>query len=180
VAFGVLADPKAVAVYDAATAWEVRRLPSESSCRFSPDGRLLFIGHGNSYAVAKGTWEKVADLGPGSVNDCPPDGEYAVLGLPAGIYRLVRVAGGRELAWLEDTEAATEHVQFTPDGTKVIARAGNGMRVWDLRRIRAELANLGLDWDAPAYASETAESGRLEVRVVGDDPTAGPGGTDRD
>jgi tetratricopeptide (TPR) repeat protein len=32
-----------------------------------------------------------------------------------------------------------------------VVRAKDGLRVWDLRRIRAELVKLGLDWDAPPY-----------------------------
>jgi tetratricopeptide (TPR) repeat protein len=158
----------AVEVYEAATATEVCRFPSESRCCFSADGRLLFVGHANSYAVAVGTWEKVIDLGPGSVTDCTSDGGFAVLNLPAGIYRLIDVASGREVARLEDPDALVGRAQFAADGTKLVVEAPNGVRVWDLRRIRAELTKLGLDWDAPPYPeAPEASPAPLEVRVIG-------------
>jgi serine/threonine protein kinase/WD40 repeat protein len=158
----------AVEVYEAATAKEVCRFPSESQCRFSADGRLLFVGRANSYAVAVGTWEKVIDFGPGSVTDCTSDGGLAVLNLPAGIYRLIDVASGREVARLEDPDALVGRAQFTADGTKLVVQAPNGVRVWDLRRIRQELTKLGLEWDVPQYAeAPQASPAPQEVRVVG-------------
>ena len=41
------------------------------------------------------------------------------------------------------------------------------MRVWDLRRIRAELVKLRLDWDAPAYKTlgNKHQEASLEIRV---------------
>jgi tetratricopeptide (TPR) repeat protein len=93
--------------------------------------------------------------------------ELAVLGQTNGIYRLVELATGRELARLEDPEQIRGAAAFTPDGTKIIVAARNGLRVWDLRRIRAELAKLGLDWDAPRYppAEEKKDQPPLEVSV---------------
>ena len=59
-----------------------------------------------------------------------------------------------------------------PDGSEVVAFSGDGSRlickgsftpsviVWDLRAIRRQLADLGLDWDAPAYpAAEEPPAG---------------------
>jgi hypothetical protein len=45
---------------------------------------------------------------------------------------------------------------FTPDGTRLIAFGAEtrALHVWDLRRIRKGLVELGLDWDAPPYPTE--------------------------
>jgi tetratricopeptide (TPR) repeat protein len=74
-----------------------------------------------------------------------------VLGQTDGVYRLVELATGRELARLEDPEQTLGAAVFTPDGTRLVVAARDGLRVWELRRIRAELAKLGLDWDPPSY-----------------------------
>jgi hypothetical protein len=49
---------------------------------------------------------------------------------------------------------------FTPDGTRLIA-TGSGataLYVWDLRLIRQQLKELGLDWDWPEFAPEAGGS----------------------
>jgi tetratricopeptide (TPR) repeat protein len=100
--------------------------------------------------------------------DVSPDSRLVVLGQTDGVYRLVELATGRELARLEDPDRIASPAVFTPDGTRLVVSAAGGLRVWDLRRIRRELAKLGLDWDAPPYPDAAAGSpGPLEVRVVG-------------
>jgi hypothetical protein len=63
---------------------------------------------------------------------------------------------------------------FTPDGTRLIAaRNENGfIYVWNLRLIRRQLKELGLDWDWPEFppAAPGSESPRsLQVEVLPDD-----------
>src|SRR5206468_246772 len=82
---------------------------------------------------------------------------------PTEAFRLVAVETGRELARLDDPQRDAGAAAFTPDGTRLVATSRDGLRVWDLRAIRRELAVLGLDWDAPPYPP--------------DDP-AGPAGRD--
>src|SRR5262249_2811824 len=84
---------------------------------------------------------------------------------------------GRELARLEDPDQYAGQVVFTPDGTKLVALAANGCRVWDLRRLRQELTRLGLDWDAPPYPPEDAVPAPtvpIDVEVVGADYVTDP------
>ena len=62
--------------------------------------------------------------------------------------------------------------QFTPDGTKLIGLS-IGVRVWDLRLIRRQLAEMGLDWDAPSYLPAdrvTTNAQLLKVEVSLGDP----------
>ncbi len=68
--------------------------------------------------------------------------------------RLVSLDTGRVLAWLSVHEETALLPQcFTPDGTQLIAvgQQSDQLYVWDLRAIRRQLADLGLDWDAPLF-----------------------------
>jgi hypothetical protein len=74
---------------------------------------------------------------------------------------------GRELARLEDPDQIDGYAEFSPDGLRLVIAAEDGLRVWDLRRIRAELVKLGLDWDAPPYPEgKAAPPPELEVRLI--------------
>jgi Tfp pilus assembly protein PilF len=136
-------------VYEAATAQRVWQSPVHDGdhCRFSPDGRWLLTNSNGGQVYAAGTWEPGPQLGPGIPWDMTK--KLAVLGQTDGIYRLVELATRRELARLEDPEQNNGAAALTPDGTKLIVAAKNGLRVWDLRRLRAELKRLDLDWEAP-------------------------------
>jgi serine/threonine protein kinase/WD40 repeat protein len=149
VAFGPYGER--VKVYDAATAqlaWQgaARDL---TFVRFSPDGRWLVTNGDGGRLYTAGTWQPGPQLGPGTPWDATS--ELAVLGQSNGIYRLVELATGRELARLEDPEQNTGRATFTPDRTQLVVAAKDGLRVWDLRRLREQLAKLDLDWDAPPY-----------------------------
>jgi WD40 repeat protein len=136
-------------VFETATGKSVLRWPvgPPNRCRFSPDGRWLITPVDNGRVYATGTWKPGPQLGAGEPTDATC--ELVVMAQTNGIYRVVELATGRELAQLEDPEQNTRPAVFTPDGAKLIVAATNGLRVWDLRRIRTELAKLGLDWDAP-------------------------------
>jgi tetratricopeptide (TPR) repeat protein/WD40 repeat protein len=169
VAFGgphLAAGRAGIHVYEAATAQRVWQSPVNGGDygRFDPNGRWLVTNGDGGRLYAVGTWEPGPQLGPGT----PWDGrsDLAILGQPDGIYRLVELATGRELARLEDPEQNSGAAAFTPDGTKLIIAAKNGLRVWDLRRIRAELAKLGLDWDAPPYPPAAEKRDQQPVEVI--------------
>jgi serine/threonine protein kinase/WD40 repeat protein len=153
-------------VFNAASAERVWQLPGRLNIggRFSPDGRWLVTDADGGRLYAVGTWKPGPQLGPGTPWDMTS--ELAVLGLPNGVYRLVELATGRELARLEDPEQNTAPAAFTPDGTKLVVAAKDSLRVWDLRRIRGELAKMGLDWEAPAYPpAANANPKELQVQV---------------
>jgi serine/threonine protein kinase/WD40 repeat protein len=141
-----------VTIYDPSTSKCVFQtsLKNGSLCRFSPDGRWLVtdeMGRGQIHAVD--TWELGPSLGPGKPWDVTTD--LAVMGQSNGIYRLVELTTGRELARLEDPDRVTGPAVFTPDGSKLVVNAEHSLRVWDLRHIRQELTKLGLDWDGPPF-----------------------------
>jgi tetratricopeptide (TPR) repeat protein len=67
-----------------------------------------------------------------------------------------------------------EHLRFGPDGSRLAAVCTNRtVRVWDLRRIRGRLAEMGLDWDGPPYPPASGETaGPLRVEVLPGAPPA--------
>jgi serine/threonine protein kinase/WD40 repeat protein len=165
-------------VFEAATGKLVWQSPRRAAwCRFSGDGRWLLTGRDPGVGYAVGTWEAGPELGPGALNDCTADNMLAVLDLGSGVYRLVEMASGRELARLEDPDQFAGCVRFTPDGTRLVAQASNGLRVWDLRRIRQQLTELGLDWDAAPFAPEKPDPSPIspaQIEVIGAELIARP------
>jgi WD40 repeat protein len=166
VAFGVHA--QRVNVYEAATGRRVWQSPDDGTncCRFSPDGRWLVTANDSGRAYLVGTWEPGPRLGAGIPWDVSGDSRLVVLGLPDGVYRLVELATGRELARLEDPELYYGSAVFGSDGTRLVATARDGLRVWDLRRIRGELVRLGLDWDAPPYPPPAKDNPAASLEIT--------------
>jgi WD40 repeat protein len=159
-----------VQVYEAATGRRVWQSAADGHdrFRFSQDGRWLAMDNDGGRVYRVGTWEPGPQLGPGMPWDISSDGRLVVMAMRDGIYRLVELATGRELAQLEEPTRSAPTAFFTPDSTRLVTDAADGLRVWDLRRIRAELTKLGLDWDAPPYPeAPKARPEPLEVRVVG-------------
>jgi serine/threonine protein kinase/WD40 repeat protein/tetratricopeptide (TPR) repeat protein len=176
-----------VRIWDADKGQAVSELPlhGSTSARFSPDGRWLMTCNSNGCRLWEtGTWREVRRLG--SHNDAghaafSPDGRLTAIGDIFNIIRLVETSTGREVARLTGPEPMWyAPACFTPDGTRLIAScSGNtAIYVWDLRLIRQQLRELGLDWewDEFAPAVKVGESHELlageshEVRVI--DPTA--------
>ncbi len=105
------------------------------------------------------------------------DGRLMALGIAPDQVLLAEAATGRELARLTTLQPVTPTpLVFSPDGTKLVARTNQKtVLVWDLRRIRDQLAPMGLDWDAPPYPTASAASDAARplppprpVRVVGE------------
>ncbi|MGO9112624.1 MAG: hypothetical protein ACLP9L_25615 [Thermoguttaceae bacterium] len=67
--------------------------------------------------------------------------------------RLVATDTGREYARLENpNQDRARYIAFSPDGTQLVLDGeADSLHVWDLRAIRDELAQRGLDWDLPPY-----------------------------
>lgn len=111
------------------------------------------------------TWTRGPRLGPGVPQSISSDGSLILLATADGIFRLLETRSGREITRLEDPDHYAEIATLSPDGSRLIALARDGLRVWDLRGFRRELSALGLDWNAPSYppASRIEPIKRLNI-----------------
>jgi WD40 repeat protein len=168
-----------------------RRLPHSDSqgdtmfaVGFSPDKRwLISSSHtydytGGFYFWRVGTWERGPVIRrPSHVTGWGPpaftrDRRLMALSISSHQIRLADTATGREvighLSTVQPLKATP--LAFSPDGTRLAA--GTNQRtvlLWDLRAVRAQLAEKRLDWDLPAYLPPAANDqarGPLTVEVV--------------
>jgi hypothetical protein len=154
-----------VKVWDTASgalAWE---LPcGNAHVGFSPDGRWLVTALDHEYRLWHvDSWSPGITIRSGS--GIPEkfafthDGGLLALNR-SNLVRLVDPESGRELATLEpppEYPRGFPSPSFSPDGGRLAVPIDWVILVWDLRLIRAQLARMGLDWDAPPIpAEETA------------------------
>jgi WD40 repeat protein len=151
-------------------------IPNEHNTRaiFSPDGRWLLTGTANEFCLWEvDSWQRVHVLRPERGVDGPGsaaftfDGELLAVSLSPSVIQLLDVTTWRPLARLQGSDLDPVMLQgFTPDGSQlVVARAAGGARVWDLRRIREQLKDLGLDWDLPSLPPATSLVDVTALRV---------------
>jgi WD40 repeat protein len=122
---------------------------------FSPDGKLLIVGTGIEYAFFEvPTWRlryRVArDHGGnhGGQVAFTRDGRLAAIAQSRPLIDLIDPDTGHRLATLEPPNpTAIGSLVFTPDGSHLAAESNNTIQLWDLRRIREQLATMGLDLD---------------------------------
>jgi eukaryotic-like serine/threonine-protein kinase len=166
---------RGIKVWEVETGRLVRTLLPESSATipgFSPDGKWLTDWHGARWRVSD--WS-AGPKAPAEVAGCAfsPDGLIAAWA-KKGLVVLTDAETGRELARLEDPhQDGLNALTFSPDGTLLLGPTSDGFcaRVWDLRKIRAGLVELGLDWDMPPYPSGPAAPAAtlpLQVAVLGE------------
>jgi serine/threonine protein kinase/WD40 repeat protein len=96
-----------------------------------------------------------------------PDGTLLFMGGERNTAPWLLDAGtGRQLAALEAPRDAAGDGRFSPDGTRVAIQTGNHViHVWDLRAVRRGLAEIGLDWDLPAYRPPDPGGDATPLRV---------------
>jgi WD40 repeat protein len=159
-------DDGPVKVWDANTGRPERTLRGrEGEVHFSPDGRWLFLGGDEGCLLAVGSWEERRKL-RGFWGRFSPDGRIVVVRPRSGNdLRLIETDTGRELARLEGPDQDGPSMSFTPDGSRLLVSTETGIHVWDLCRIRAELARRDLDWDAPPYPQASAPAEPLTVEL---------------
>ena len=85
--------------------------------------------------------------------------------------KLIEADTGREWATLE----AGEPHGFSPRGNGLVTSEADGLlRLWDLRRIRQQLATLKLDWEAPLGDPEPPFASEKPLSIVVDlEPRSG-------
>jgi len=129
--------------------------PTEvSTCAmFSPDGTKLIAGDQFQYRCwATTNWaedwsvpRKISNYGYLAFS---PDSRIVALSLNRSAVTLASSDSGSELARLESPEGASKNwMTFSPDGSKLAMTGAGPIELWDLKKIRAELAALKLDWE---------------------------------
>ncbi len=154
---------------DAATVW------------FSPDGLWLVTAVWTEYRFYHtGSWQPAHVIRTeGMEGGCgmvafTPDGQKVAVAHAVGSVKLARPETGEEIATLMVAEPQIiESLCFSPDGSVLAAATSNQViQLWDLRRIRQQLAVLNLDWDQRPYPpaqgpGPDAPPVRIDVRLNG-------------
>jgi serine/threonine protein kinase/WD40 repeat protein/Flp pilus assembly protein TadD len=167
----------AAKLWEAKTGRFIKQLPVNSFTdgAFSPDGKWLAVrGENGARILRVGSWEQgfACEWAWGGGVCFSPDSRLLAVESGHGVIRLLDPATGHEKVRLEDpNQDPANWLGFTPDGTRLVASSDDGkaIHIWDLRLIREQLVELGLDWDTkpypPAPAPQKVEP--LRVTVVG-------------
>jgi tetratricopeptide (TPR) repeat protein len=146
---------------------------------FSPDDQWLLTAHEASYKLWRtATWQlerefSRKEIGQPGMSAFSHDGKMLALTDTTRQVRIVDPANGTELATLPSPHLEQRpniyDVCFNADDSGLYV-AGHVDFFWDLRKIRARLAVMGLDWDAPAYSPAATVALPLFVRILAEDP----------
>jgi serine/threonine protein kinase/WD40 repeat protein len=161
------ADGAGAKIWDAATGEHVADLPVGGRCGvgFDPGGRWL-VTTGLVPRIWKvGEWTEGPPLNGSADNSTfafDATGGLLALGDSApGVVRIVSPITGQEIVRLSAPEASRLGPSgFSPDGGRLvtIGSESGAVHIFDLRAIRAQLAKLGLDWDAPPLPTAPADA----------------------
>jgi serine/threonine protein kinase/WD40 repeat protein len=151
-------------------------LPEKTPGAFSPDGQWLATIGPECRFYEVGSWRpartlpREAKLGRLTALAFSPDRSTLALASDAQVVRLVELSSGRELATLAapDVQRPIFKLAFSADGSQLAGVMGDSrVQLWDLRLLRQQLGDMGLDWDAPPFPPVAAgtEAGPLTVTV---------------
>jgi eukaryotic-like serine/threonine-protein kinase len=191
VAAGSIDGGSGVAIWEADTGRLAKELPiGDASVAFSPDGRWLYTATSRIApegprvcAWRVGTWELQRGQALDRSASTPagltasPDGAVVAVPTSQDGVRLLVAGLSAELATLTAPETGlVGAIQFSPDSGMLALAASHLVHLWDLRHLRRELAEVGLDWDAPPYPAQPAPAPRpLQVEVDPGMPQGSPG-----
>jgi serine/threonine protein kinase/WD40 repeat protein/tetratricopeptide (TPR) repeat protein len=143
---------------------------------FSPDSKWLVTSTFAGYGFWEvGSWHKKRVISRENAGSSvglvvfSPDGEMLALLHSMTEVWLVNPTTGRLFARLPAT--GTPYC-FSPDGSQLVTYAGRdgAFQVWDLRAIRQQLKEMGLDWDLPPYPAPAESANPLRVQVLNAEP----------
>jgi WD40 repeat protein len=142
---------------------------------FSPDSRWIVTASAHEYSVWEcGSWVRRRKIPRGEAGGTfgkvafTPDGQVMALSRGRGEVDLFDATTFELLARLEP-QAITpvSSLDFSADGAQLaVGTTANTIYLWDLRLVRRQLAELGLDWDAPPLPPAPPAAGPLELRII--------------
>jgi WD40 repeat protein len=147
---------------------------------FSPDGRWLLTNTEAEVCYWEiGSWRAMRRIGGSGhifredAMTFSADGKLLALSSTPGAVQLREPASGRMVAELQAPDAnLVGSLSFTPDGGQLVVTSRNDqgiglVRIWDLRLIRAQLQEIGLDWDLSPYPPlrDVAPARPIQVEV---------------
>jgi WD40 repeat protein len=159
-----------VKVWDAREGALARELDVEggAAVAFSPDGRWLVTKSQTECRFWQvGTWRVSHCVAYARVEAPPnpvlfsPDGKMLAMTRSRTLVQLVDPETGRQYATLAAPDpSAARLLCFSPDSSRLVVHGSDlRIRIWDLRRIRRQLAELNLDWNLPPYPPPTPAEG---------------------
>jgi WD40 repeat protein len=166
--------PDKLRISDVQTRKIVWTCPVTAPGTFSPDSHWLVTGGDACRTWQTGSWrlERTITPAPG-LGDVihaafAPDGVTLAIAHENRAVRLVNGQTGQELAILPAPDLpALDRLCFSPDGSLLAGMVdGHGVQLWDLRHIRAHLADMHLDWDLPPYPPAAPAKSPLKAVVV--------------
>jgi WD40 repeat protein len=134
------------------------RLGNPSDVVFSPDSGWLLVGSADEFqlwnmATGESGLRVPREENPGLVGHAAfsNDGKLLAVSLTQWLVALLDPSTGRELARLEHPNAQMiSELVFSPSGQQLaVATEGHVIQLWDIKRLRQELAGLKLDWADP-------------------------------
>jgi WD40 repeat protein len=146
---------KNITIWDVAAGTTARQLPAGGSTvvTFSPNGHWLVTASPSELSFWHvGSWDKQATLRRSALDGAVAfsrDSRLLAATTAGSKVQLIEVNSGRILVTLStnDDPASIRWLAFSPDGTQLaVCYAADGLRVWDLRRLREELHRIDLDW----------------------------------
>jgi tetratricopeptide (TPR) repeat protein len=166
---------KVVKVWEADSGRQVTQLPvTAGRMAFSPDSQWLVTGGTDSFRFWRtGSWEagvviaRPHELGGGALA-FSHDGRVLAVARTARLTQLIDTQTRQEIAQLSTPDQLEiQGFCFSPDdGELAVVNGGGAFQIWDLRTIRKQLAEIGLDWNLPAYPdAPSPEPERLKVEV---------------
>jgi WD40 repeat protein/Tfp pilus assembly protein PilF len=171
VATGSFGYSQVVMVWDATNGECLKQLPTGGGAHvaFSPDGKWLATTGEKLRIWQAGSWQEHLTLeDPGVTLAFAPDSRMLAFENGYGVIQLIDPESGREWGRIEHPDRLRANwLIFSPDGTQLAESAGHVICVWDLRAMREQLAEMGLDWEVPPFPAiaTDAPSAPLQVKV---------------
>ena len=153
-------------------------VPYDANVAFSPDNRWLVTCTCQEYRFWEvGSWRprhgvtRNANI-IGGIAFSPDSRTVAISPGRYGV-RLIDADSGNEIVTFDDFDEEMP-VSFSPDGGQLATFRLNGtfaIRLWDIRRIRQELGEMGLDWAAQSLPPRTTAP-RIDLSLATPSPPA--------